>query len=69
MVNERPTDKQINFATDIAGKLHKPLPEERTKQAYAKFISDNINAFKRAKQSYFIDEDTACVYGMGTWDI
>ena len=48
---EPPTARQVNFATEISKALNVPLPEEKTKQAYSKFISEHIewyNAYTNA---------------------
>ena len=66
---EKPSEKQVSFATDIANSLNLCLPSELTKQAYSQFISENVNAFKRAKQRYYADEDMALIYGSCLEDI
>ena len=43
---EMPTDKQIQFATEIAWVLNVPLPKIRTKQTYSEFISDNFSTYR-----------------------
>ena len=70
-IDEKATEKQVSYATDIANRLNLQLPSEYTKQAYSQFISDNVDAFKRAKQSYYadVDEDMALVYGSCLEDI
>jgi len=45
----KPTEKQIDFAKTIAKKLGIQLPAEYTKEAYNKFISSNIDKFKKSK--------------------
>ena len=42
---EKPTEKQIDFATQIAETLGIDLPEENTKSAFRDFIDDNIDEF------------------------
>lgn len=51
--------------------LEIPLPEEKTKSAYADFISKHVDEFKKAKMSnYFADSDAfGEMFGMGTWDL
>ena len=51
-MTEFPTQKQENFARQIAETLEIDLPRERTKEAYSIFISQKINLFKREKQRY-----------------
>lgn len=41
-----PTEKQIKFAKEIADKLDLELPKENTKQAYWKFINDNVSEYQ-----------------------
>lgn len=70
MIYEPPTEKQISYATDIANELGIKLPTEKSKQAYSQFISNNINAYKRARQSYWhADESDALMYGICLEDI
>ena len=68
---EAPTEKQRAYAYDIAVWLEIPLPEEKTKRAYADFISKNVDEFKKVKMAnYFADgDDFGEVIGMGPWDI
>ncbi len=55
-MGEFPTQKQENFAKDIADALGIDLPKMRTKQAYSHFINENINAFKREQQSFSVSD-------------
>ena len=66
-----PTEKQREYAYDIAKWLDIPLPEEKTKRAYADFISKNVDEFKKAKMAnYFADaDDFGEMIGMGMWDL
>lgn len=65
-----PTDKQVDYAIDIARMLSIPLPAEKTKQAYSDFISKNVDEFKRIKMRNYLDDgDFGEFLGMGTWDI
>lgn len=65
-----PTEKQRSYAYDIARWLDIPLPKEKSKKAYADFISKNVDEFKKAKMRNFLDDnDYGYDYGMGTWDI
>lgn len=70
-INEAPTEKQRAYAHDIAVWLEIPLPEEKTKSAYADFISKHVDEFKKAKtDNYFADSDAfGEMIGMGTFDI
>lgn len=48
---ELPTARQVNFATEISKALKLPLPEEKTKQSYSKYIADHVewyNAYMNA---------------------
>ena len=66
-----PTEKQRDYARDIAMWLEIPLPKEKTKRAYADFISKNVDEFKRVKMAnYFADtDDFGEMLGTGAWDI
>lgn len=70
-INEVPTEKQRAYAYDIAVWLEIPLPEEKTKSAYADFISKNVDEFKKVKMAnYFADSDAfGEMIGMGIWDL
>ena len=43
--SEKPSQKQIDFATVIAETVGDDLPAEYTKQAYSDFISQHIDEF------------------------
>jgi hypothetical protein len=43
--SEKPSQKQIDFATVIAETVGDDLPNEYTKQAYSEFISEHIDEF------------------------
>lgn len=66
-----PTEKQRAYACDIAKWLEIPLPKEKTKSAYAEFISKNVDEFKRVKmENYFADSDYfGEMLGMGIEDL
>lgn len=70
-IDEKATEKQVKYATDIANTLKIQLPREYTKQAYSQFINENVDAFKRAKQRYYdgVDGDMAWIYGNCLEDI
>ena len=72
-IDEKATEKQVKYATDISNKLKIQLPSELTKQAYSQFINENVEAFKKAKatQRYHvgIDEDTGWTLGNCLEDI
>lgn len=70
-INEAPTEKQKAYAYDIAVWLEIPLPEEKTKSAYADFISKHVDEFKKVKMdNYFAEYDEfGEMLGMGTFDI
>ena len=66
-----PTEKQRAYAYDIARWLDISLPKEKTKSAYADFISKNVDEFKRVKMAnYFADSDYfGEMIGMGIGDL
>ena len=66
-----PTEKQRAYSSDIARWLEIPLPEEKTKGAYANFISEHADEFKKAKMdNYFADsDDFGEIIGIGQWNI
>lgn len=45
MVDKKPSQKQIDFATAIAETIGDDLPSEFTSSAYHHFIDDNIDYF------------------------
>ena len=45
-----PSEKQIVFADLINAKTGKPLPKEKTAQAYFIYIRDNIEEYKRIQE-------------------
>lgn len=47
-----PTQKQEEYAKQIAKKLGIELPSERTKEQYGYFISRHVNSYKREMQKY-----------------
>lgn len=47
----QPSTKQIKYANSIAKKLNIDLPEELSKEAYSKFISDNQLALKKLQST------------------
>ena len=47
-LNDLPTAKQINFAKEISEVLDIPLPEDKTKVAYSKFIDSNVGQYREA---------------------
>lgn len=66
-----PTEKQRDYARDIALWLGIPLPEEKTKKAYAEFISKNVEEFNRVKMANYFDDTDGWgeVLGMGIGDL
>lgn len=54
---DKPSDKQINYAKAIAKTLGIELPQEFSRTAYSDFISANQNKLKRARQTYLDDEE------------
>lgn len=63
---EEPTKKQIDFAKTIAKSLGIDLPKTYTKNAYRKFISDNISNYNTWKITNNIsDEDYSEHGGLG----
>lgn len=46
---EKPTQKQIDFATEIAETIGEDLPIGFTKQAYSEFINKNVDYFKQVQ--------------------
>lgn len=49
-MDERATEKQIDFATRIAETLGIELPEENTKETYCDFISENLDEFEQVQK-------------------
>lgn len=49
-VNTEPTEKQIKLANNICIFLGKKFPGEYTKEAYRKFISDNMEEYKHERE-------------------
>lgn len=47
MEGEKPTERQIDFATAISETVGADLPEDFTKEAYSEFIDENIGEFKK----------------------
>lgn len=45
----KPTEKQIAFATEISETLGSDLPEETTKSAYGKYIEENVREYYKVK--------------------
>ena len=45
-LNEPPTDKQVQFAQEIADLLELELPKLKTKITYSEFISENIDEYR-----------------------
>ena len=43
---KQPSEKQINFANKISNSLNKPVPTEKTAQAYFLYISENLEAYQ-----------------------
>lgn len=56
-MSEFPTQKQEDYAKAIAQTLHIDLPKMRTKEAYSRFISNNVNKYKREKQTYLDEQE------------
>ena len=46
------TQKQIEYAREIAEVLNIELPKEKTAYAYYHFIYNNVQAYKKAKKNY-----------------
>lgn len=66
-----PTEKQIKFAKEIANKLDLELPKETTKQAYWKFINDNVSEYRTRMLcvKYMCEEELDLIFGTGmVWD-
>lgn len=45
----KPTERQIDFATEIAETIGDDLPEEYTKEAYSEWIDERYDEFKRVQ--------------------
>jgi hypothetical protein len=43
---KQPSEKQMNFANKISNSLNKPVPTEKTAQAYFLYISENLEAYQ-----------------------
>ena len=56
---DKPSDKQVNYAKAIAKTLEIDLPQEFSRFAYSEFISANHNKMKRIRQGYcdYFDDD------------
>ena len=67
----KPTEKQIKFAKEIANKLDLELPKENTKQAYWKFINDNVSEYRTRMLcvKYMCEEEELdLIFGTMCWD-
>ena len=54
--NLKPTQKQIDYAKSIASRLNKDIGTLVTKKDYSKFISENVDEYKRKKKrDYDVD--------------
>lgn len=60
---EEPTKKQIDFARTIAESLSIDLPKTYTKNAYRKFISDNISYYNTWKITNNVSDEDYSAYG------
>ena len=60
---EEPTKKQIDFAKTIAESLGIDLPKTYTKNAYRKFISDNIGRYNTWKITNNVSDEDYSAYG------
>ena len=56
-MGEFPTQRQEDFARAIEDTTGVPLPDVKTKQAYSRYISENINAYKRERQRWHEIDD------------
>lgn len=61
-----PTEKQINFAKQIADALKIELPCEYTKKAYWQFINKHIDEYNQAKDCG--DDDEEFLNWIGAYD-
>lgn len=67
-MGEFPTQKQEDYAKNIAQTLKIDLPGMKTKQAYSQFISENVNAYKRERQRWCASSEDLAMYGIDESD-